>query len=1016
MACPLLISTASGQRTTNGTSHAITMPTGLIAGDLVLVVFGHDGGTHCDVTSSGTWNLGPSGIQTAAGGRTYWKFYENVALNDALTITSVASEQSSHISVGIRNALSISGAVATGNSTNANPPTLTAGASDYLGIVAASWDAQITASGNALPDYGNFLTLRSTNAGGASTAAAFISVTGATGIAPDHFVSDTEQWAAFSFLASPSIHTLIPSGITTTPRITVPNNNFPIITSITSYSYNKDSGSTHSYPIIGASGTNHLALLSTSGSSITLSTSGWTLVNAGNNGFAKLTMYRKVLDGLETNLEFTASPEGHSVAIMMNFSGSQSYITNTVALTATNPPPLFVDAQQHNSIWVSVCCPQYMGVTSAPENFENFTKAIHPTNANNPPALAVATRELYASGINPGPFGGVQSSGVGYTLKVYPSVNRFFTNIAETSSPTVGNPTVTEEGGTDNLTPSGISSGAPTVGSPPIIQKHVLVANELSSGAPTVGSPTLQQIHNFTATGISSGAPTVGNPSINQTVPLVLTGVDSGAPTVGNPPITQEHDLSLSGVEAGSPTRGSPSLGQTHNLSLSGISSGAPTVGSPTLSQLYILIPSGISSGAPTVGSPSLAQTHILNLSGIIASPVVSTSTLGQIHVLNASGISSGNPTVGNTSLSGQHSVNCSGISSGSPTVGSVTLSQIHNLGTTSINSGAPTVGSPALTQTHNLSLSGISSGAPTVGTPTLAQQGTFIPNELSAGNPTVGNPSLGQTHVLSLSGISSAAPTVGSPTFSQNHIFSVSGVYSSPTVGTPGLTEQSGLIPEITLSAPVVGSPLLGQTHNLQASGIIASPTISGVILSQNHILGGSGIAAGSPTVGTPSLSSLYSLIASGINADSPTVGTPTITQNHLLLNSGISASPVISSPLFGQNHIFGSTSIYCSGVSVGSPSITACVSCSGVGIDSGTPTVGSPPLSQTHNLSINAFSMSPFYLPSFSISVMEAPPSPVIDSIKITGILNEGVRVNGVFYTEKITGQITLIKIGAR
>jgi hypothetical protein len=87
--------------------------------------------------------------------------------------------------------------------------------------------------------------------------------------------------------------------------------------------------------------------------------------------------------------------------------------------------------------------------------------------------------------------------------------------------------------GTDNLTATGIETGAPTVGAPAITQAHSLEAVGLNvlgifdtgifdtgifdhriPAAPTVGTPAITQTHALAADGIETGPPTVGNPAI----------------------------------------------------------------------------------------------------------------------------------------------------------------------------------------------------------------------------------------------------------------------------------------------------------------------------------------------------------------------------------------------------------------------------------------------------------------------------------------------------------------------
>lgn len=113
-----------------------------------------------------------------------------------------------------------------------------------------------------------------------------------------------------------------------------------------------------------------------------------------------------------------------------------------------------------------------------------------------------------------------------------------------------------------------------------------------------------------TPTGVDTDAPTVGTPSVGQVHALTATGVDTGAPTVGSPAAGQAHALTATGVDTGAPTAGTPAVGQVHVLVATGIATGAPTVGSPSLSGGTDAVePTGIATGAPTVGAPAAADT-----------------------------------------------------------------------------------------------------------------------------------------------------------------------------------------------------------------------------------------------------------------------------------------------------------------------------------------------------------------------------------------------------------------------
>lgn len=92
------------------------------------------------------------------------------------------------------------------------------------------------------------------------------------------------------------------------------------------------------------------------------------------------------------------------------------------------------------------------------------------------------------------------------------------------------------------MTATGVSAGAPAVGSPALSQAHSLTAQGIASGSPQVGSPALSIVHNLTAEGISAGVPGVGSPAITQNHALVAVGISAGDPQVGRPALVSVND------------------------------------------------------------------------------------------------------------------------------------------------------------------------------------------------------------------------------------------------------------------------------------------------------------------------------------------------------------------------------------------------------------------------------------------------------------------------------------------
>jgi hypothetical protein len=135
-----------------------------------------------------------------------------------------------------------------------------------------------------------------------------------------------------------------------------------------------------------------------------------------------------------------------------------------------------------------------------------------------------------------------------------------------------------------------------------------LIAVPLSTGAPELEAPPLVQIHTLAATGISAGAPTLGTPvlGVPTVYPLTATGLSTGSPTLGAPALGQSYTLTAQGLGTGSPTLGTPAMTQRHALTCTTISAGAPELGAPELVEGQILIAVELITGDPELGAPAV--------------------------------------------------------------------------------------------------------------------------------------------------------------------------------------------------------------------------------------------------------------------------------------------------------------------------------------------------------------------------------------------------------------------------
>lgn len=267
-------------------------------------------------------------------------------------------------------------------------------------------------------------------------------------------------------------------------------------------------------------------------------------------------------------------------------------------------------------------------------------------------------------------------------------------------------------GGTDALAADNLATGAPSLGTPTIGQKHALTATALATGAPSLATPTLGQIHALTADNLAAGTPALGTPDIGQAHALTATNVATGAPSLGTPTIGQTHALTADNLATGAPVPGEPSVGQEHALTASALATGAPVAGTPTLGQEHALLASGITTEAPALGTPAIGQEHALTATGITTgAPVVGTPTLGEAGAaLTADSLAAGTPVLGTPTLGQVHALVATVLLVGVPLLGSPTL------GTATLANEWRTWDVPADTRSYSAPAGGRSS---TVGTDT---------------------------------------------------------------------------------------------------------------------------------------------------------------------------------------------------------------------------------------------------------------------------------------------------------
>lgn len=187
------------------TSHAITMPTGITAGDLLVIVFSVDGNPTCSISTGGWTKIGQASNGSIVTGAIFAKI---AAGSDTATVTTSVAEQSSHVTYRILTgggAIWLSGLSSNGSSTNSNPPALFAGGNpgttpDYLWLATRSGDSTVT--GLAPASYTNPQTQAASGTSGASTNTAERALA-TQSEDPGTFTSTTEQWVSWTLAIGP---------------------------------------------------------------------------------------------------------------------------------------------------------------------------------------------------------------------------------------------------------------------------------------------------------------------------------------------------------------------------------------------------------------------------------------------------------------------------------------------------------------------------------------------------------------------------------------------------------------------------------------------------------------------------------------------------------------------------------------------------------------------------------------------------------------------------------------------
>jgi len=390
---PVVEATAGTNETGSSTSHAINLPSGIVASDLLLIALSMHY-SYSFTTPSG-WTL-VTGFPTwePANHNKAWVYYRIADGNEGSTV-SITSSGSWAIGAAAYRISGASGdmpkmaAVSAGPDARPDPPLIyaepirgwlyVAGFIDYFGGIAMA--AQPSGYSTPTSGYGynsgNYSRIYLASRGTTSSSAED------PGVA--NYVTQT-YWGTFTLAIAPT-HT----------------DTFPVVVDITT-GYGYGSSGSFLMPAGVTAGERLLALFAEESNHTISAPSGWTqLFSVSGGGFAG---FYKVSDGSETG----------AISIDMGANAYYAYITYRIAgrigtptassvwtggeNDAPNPPSLDPGVGAQDILWFAVTGRNRYSYTAGPTYYLRFTTRLAATNGN----LAAAHRYRNASSEDPGTF------------------------------------------------------------------------------------------------------------------------------------------------------------------------------------------------------------------------------------------------------------------------------------------------------------------------------------------------------------------------------------------------------------------------------------------------------------------------------------------------------------------------------------------------------------------------------------------------------------------------------------
>lgn len=471
MAFPVVAALTTSTESSDVTTHTMNLPSGIIAGSLLMAFVTVDGNP--TTTPPTGWTSLVNSVVGGAGGAQSNVWYKKATGSEGSTVTFETSNAQASAHIVIRCAAHADvavqapeqGSMLGGTDTNIDPPSLTptGGAKDYLWIAWMSSDTD--ALGQNVTAYPTNYTAHQTNVqvsgvGGANVAIATRELNAASEDPGPFTIANADGYRTRTFAVHPGGSGL--ANVTGTLNVTEDDDEiltgFPIIEGLTTSSEPVDT-LTHTVQLPSGIVSGDLLMIFACVDVVPTITTpgGWTIRRdvAFDGGGAKAYVIQRQADGTEgTSVQFTTNNAEKSAHIAVRIRGAATIATQTPELSATavgsstspDPNGLSPTGGVKNYLWIAYFASDTsaagQSVTAYPTNYTRRQTNVHVAGVGGA-NVAIAARRLTAATEDPNAFTIANSEGwLAHVWAIHPPPPPAITgtlNVTEQDDSFVGN-------------------------------------------------------------------------------------------------------------------------------------------------------------------------------------------------------------------------------------------------------------------------------------------------------------------------------------------------------------------------------------------------------------------------------------------------------------------------------------------------------------------------------------------------------------------------------------------------